>query len=78
MFTYSQRKKLQARQEAEPGATQLEPETLDSNYAENMRRAQREVGIPQEKLDASRAAWMAKLDRGDYSGPTLDPTRFIR
>ena len=75
--TYSQRKQLKQRETELPDGMSLKPETLNPAFAAGLRAKQLHHGVPASKQAAAEAAWMSKLDRGDYSGPTLDRSRYL-
>ena len=76
-FTYSQRKKMKMREEEQPRGGSLRPESLDPVYVEGMRAQQVQGGVSKNERAAANQSWMKKLKGGDYSGPTLDKTRYL-
>ena len=83
-FTSSQRQFLKRREAAlDKEAVQklnLKPEALDPAFAENMRMqqsAQAATAIPAAQKKAAEEVRMRKLREGDYSGPTLDSSRYL-
>ena len=73
-LTYAQRKQLQ-RREKEEKPKDYHSETLDAQYAENLRSSVASVS-PEEKSRAHEA-WMNKLKQGDFDGPVLDRSRYL-
>ena len=71
-FTYSQKKKMKMKEQAQPDGRNLKSERLDPAYAEGMRAEQSRNGISAKRRNEAAEAWMRKLEEGDYSGPTLD------
>ena len=55
----------------------LKPENLDPAYAEEMRAEQSRNGISAKRRKEAKEAWMEKLEKGDYSGPTQDKSRYL-
>ena len=58
----------------------LKPEALDPAFTENLRmqqNTQATPAIPVTQKKAAEEAWMKKLREGDYSGPTLDSSRYL-
>ena len=76
-LTYCQKQKLRNR-EAQYQNAALQPGVLDSKLAESVRERLGTQGqVSQEQKSAAQRAWMAKLRNGDYSGPTLDVSRYL-
>ena len=80
----AQRKKMSATVKPEEGPTQygssLEPDVLDPDYASGLKsKSRKDVAQYVAKSDAEVAhrGWMEKLRRQDYSGPTLDRSRYL-
>ena len=82
-FTSSQRQFLKRREAVDKEAVQklnLKPEALDPAFAEKLRmqqNTQAATAIPATQRKAAEEAWMKKLREGDYSGPTLDSSRYL-
>ena len=53
----------------------FKPEKLDESMAESARAKHMHSGVSEVRKRAAGKAWMDKLKRGDYSGPTLDASR---
>ena len=78
-FTYGQRRRLKGREQVQPAKENLKSEVFDPAYAAKMRE-QLELnskGITPKRRGAAAAAWMTKLAKADYSGPTLDAGRYL-
>jgi hypothetical protein len=76
-FTYGQRKTMQRKEKTQREDSNLKSETLDPAYAEAMRKGQSYNGVPARRREAAKKAWMKKLEDEDYSGPTLDRSRYL-
>ena len=68
---------MKMREKEQPKGASLIPESLNPAFAASMRAKQMHCGVPAKKQAAAEAAWMAKLEKGDYSGPTLDRSRYL-
>ena len=76
-FTAAQRKRMAGKGEVGPAAAKsLKSENLDPKYADRM-RMESEGGVSSSRREAARDAWMRKLEEENYSGPTLDRTRYL-
>ena len=76
-FTYSQKKKLKTKEKVLPEGVNLKSEVLDPAYADKLRTGRAEFGISAKRRKVAEDAWMRKLTEGDYSGPTLDRSRYL-
>jgi hypothetical protein len=76
-FTYSQKKKMKSREQAQSESPNLKSERLDPAFMENLRAGQERDGVSWKRKDAAQKAWMKKLVEGDFSGPTLDRSRYL-
>ena len=76
-FTYSQKKKMKGKEQAQEESPNLKSERLDPAFAERLRAEQEVDGISWERRNSARKAWMKKLVEGDFSGPTLDRSRYL-
>jgi hypothetical protein len=76
-FTYSQKKKMKSREQAQAESPNLKSERLDPAFMENLRAGQEKDGVSWKRKDAAQKAWMRKLVEGDFSGPMLDRSRYL-
>ena len=65
------------KENTQTGSLSVKPETLDPAYAEGMRTNQLNNGSSAKRREAAGIAWMKKLTEGDYSGSTLDKSRYL-
>ena len=68
---------MKTREKELPEGLSLKSETLNPAYAAGIRAKQQSNGVSVKKQAAAGDAWMAKLEKGDYSGPTLDRSRYL-
>ena len=73
-FTFAQKRKLENK-EAEGNFTYT-PQTLTPEFADDMRVSSDER-ISSAQKERAASDWMRKLKKGDYSGPTLDRSRYL-
>eukprot|EP00973_Karenia_brevis_P017107 2348348-Karenia_brevis.AAC.1 len=66
---------MQSREKVPEGQVNLKSETLDPAYANKLRQGSANASA--EKKRKANDAWMEKLRQGDYSGPTLDRSRYL-
>eukprot|EP00973_Karenia_brevis_P017592 2413758-Karenia_brevis.AAC.1 len=66
---------MQSREKVQEGHVDLKSETLDPAYADKLRQGHANVSAERKKQ--ANEAWMEKLRQGDYSGPTLDRSRYL-
>eukprot|EP00973_Karenia_brevis_P084512 11730162-Karenia_brevis.AAC.1 len=66
---------MQSREKILGADVNLKSETLDPAYADKLRQGCANVSA--ERKRQANEAWMEKLRQGDYSGPTLDRSRYL-
>ena len=69
---------MERKEQLQAGAVETKSELLSPAYVEAKREEARAYnGIPAKRRRAAEEAWMKKLASGDYSGPTLDRSRYL-
>ena len=53
-------------------------ETLDPEFVEKLRNQRPKTTASKERKMIAAKRWMEKLASGDYSGPTLDSSRYLQ
>ncbi len=76
-FTFSQKKQLKSKEREQVEGIDLKPKPLDPAFAERLRAVKSSDGISTERRLVAQKAWMKKLQDADYSGPTLDRSRYL-
>ena len=76
-LTSVQRKKMKSKEKDVSQPASLKSEILDEALAQKKRDALLRAGVPESRQKASEKAWMKKLEAKDYSGPTLDSSRYL-
>jgi hypothetical protein len=78
-LTAVQREKMRRKETQAPQSSLSlpKPKVLDPQFAENMRKSQKNAGPGSGERKLAEKAWMTKLQEEDYSGPTLDRSRYL-
>ena len=61
----------------QPEGQSLSLRTLDPAFVEELRIKQSEALVSRARLKLANDAWMEKLSKGDYSGPSLDRSQYL-